>query len=125
MAINEESRQLEIAAETEELTRTLAHSTRDVPHPLQSYRMLGELGATLDHLAQVCAQLSTWHSRAEDGTHYDGEDGGRTGSPRAAADELRTASSALRLASGHIGKAHTHNSVVRWHAEPKQTTEEN
>lgn len=56
MAINEEQRQLEIAAEAEELARTLAHSTRDVPHPRDSYRLLGELGATIDHLAQVIDQ---------------------------------------------------------------------
>ena len=34
----------------EELARTLAHSTRDVPHPRDSYRLLGELGATIDLL---------------------------------------------------------------------------
>ena len=79
MAINEEQRQLEIAAEVEELARALAHSTRDVPHPRDSYRLLGELGATIDHLAQVIDQLGKWHSRTEDGTHYDGEDGDGTG----------------------------------------------
>lgn len=120
MAINEESRQLEIAAEAEALTRTLAHSTQAVPHPSDSYTMLGELRATLDHLAQVCTQLGTWHTQAQDDTHYDGEDGGRTGSPRAAATELQAAASALRLASGHVGAAHAHNAVVRWYEDPRQ-----
>lgn len=46
MAINEEQRQLEIAAEVEELARTLAHSTRDVPNPRDSYRLLGRVGSS-------------------------------------------------------------------------------
>lgn len=36
MAINEQDRQLYVAREAEELLRTLAHSTRDVPHPRDS-----------------------------------------------------------------------------------------
>ena len=72
----------EVAAEVEELTRTLAHSTRDVPNPQDSYRILGELGAIIDHVAQVCEQLASWHSRVEDGKHYEGEDDNRSGSHR-------------------------------------------
>lgn len=121
MAINEEQRQLEIAAEVEELARALAHSTRAVPHPIDSYRLLGELGATIDHLAQVIDQLGKWHSRTEDGTHYDGEDGDGTGSARAAADELTTAANMLRLASSHVHRAHGHNGVVRWYQEPQES----
>jgi hypothetical protein len=43
MAINEETRQLEIAREVESLTRTLAHSTRTIPNPSESYNLLAEL----------------------------------------------------------------------------------
>lgn len=121
MAINEEQRQLEIAAEVEELARALAHSTCEVPHPRDSYRLLGELGATIDHLAQVIDHLGKWHSRTEDGTHYDGEDGDGTGSARAAADELTTAAKKLRLASSHVHRAHGHNGVVRWYQEPQES----
>lgn len=115
MAINEEQRQLEVAREAEELLRNLAHSTRDVPNPQDSYPMLGELGAIIAHLAQVTNQLASWHNRAEDGTHYEGEDGDSTGSARAAAVELTTAVSALNLAANHVGRAHTRNGVVRWY----------
>ncbi len=52
MAINEETRQLEIAREVEELTRTLAHSTRTVPHPNESYNLIAELGLIVDHVQQ-------------------------------------------------------------------------
>ncbi len=121
MAINEEQRQLEIAAEVEELARTLAHSTRDVPNPRDSYRLLGELSATIDHLAQVIDQLGKWHSRVEEGTHYNGEDEGQTGSPQRAADELSRAARALTAASMDIGLAHTSNSFVRWYQEPQES----
>lgn len=120
MAINEQGRQLEVAREAEEVLRTLVHSTRTVPHPRDSYSLLGELGMMIDDLAQVCDQLASWHSRAEDSTHYEGEDGNRSGSPRAAADELTTAASALRLASNHVHRAHSLNAVVRWFDDPQQ-----
>lgn len=120
MAINEQDRQLEVAREAEELLRTLAHSTRDIPHPRDSYLMLGELGAIIDHLAQVCDQLASWHSRVEGGKHYEGEDGGRSGSPHAAAGELAATATALRQASSHVQSAYSHNSVVRWYDEPQE-----
>lgn len=124
MAVNEDHRQLEIAAEIEELTRTLAHSTRDVPHPCDSYRMLGELGAIIDHIAQVCAQLGSWHARVENHKHFEGEESGTIGSARKAADELTTAANALKLASRHTHHAHVLNSVVRWYRNPQQTEED-
>lgn len=114
MAINEERRQRAVAAELEAAARTLAHSTRAVPNPADSYELLGELGATADHLAQVLAQLASWHDAAQDGTTYNGEDGGRTGSPQAAAAELHAAARAVTEASQHISRAHAHNAVVRW-----------
>lgn len=119
MATNEETRQLDIASELEATARTLAHSTRAVPKPSESYPLLGELSATADHLAQVLTQLAAWHASAQDGTHYDGEDGGRNGSPQAAADELHAAARAVAEASGHIGRAHAHNGVVRWYETPQ------
>lgn len=121
MAINEEYRQLEIAAEVEELMRTLAHSTRDVPKPSESYPMLGELGAIIDHAAQVCDQLASWNTRAQHGRHHDGEDGGTTDSPRAVAYQLTSAASALRKASEHVLSAQGFSSAVRWYDEPQNS----
>lgn len=118
MTINEEGRQLAIASELEATARTLAHSTRAVPSPADSYRLLGELNATADHLAQVLKQLAAWHSSAEDGVHYNGEDGGTVASPTAACIELTEASQAVAKAAEHIGRAHSHNGVVRWYDSP-------
>lgn len=121
MAINEDHRQADIAAELEETARGLAHSTRTVPVPSDSYRLLGELNATTAHLAQVCQQLATWHDGVADGTHYEGEDSrgdGATGTVAAAAG-LRNAASALSEATQALMAAHSANGVVRWYDTPK------
>lgn len=116
MAINEEQRQVEVARDLEELARTLAHSTKDVPTPPDSYPLLGELRATADDLAQVCRQLAAWHNNVIDGTHYEGEDergDGVTGTITAAA-ELEKAATALSAAAAALSAAHSANGVVRW-----------
>lgn len=120
MTVNEEHRQLDVAREVEASARTLAHSTRTVPSPSESYALLGELGAIVDHLAQVVDQLSAWHGRTEDGVHYDGEAGGLHGSAEAAGKELGDAARTLRDASEHINHAHSLNSVVRWFDTPQE-----
>lgn len=99
MAVNEEHRQAEIASELESLTRTLAHSTRTIPVPEDSYALLGDLQAVTDHMRQVCDQLAAWHDRAA--------------SPAAAAD-LRDAAVALDEASHAIAHAHAINGQIRW-----------
>ncbi|PYF96388.1 hypothetical protein SAMN05216184_11948 [Georgenia satyanarayanai] len=121
MAINEEDRQLAVAAELEEAARTLAHSTRDVPVPSDSYSLLAELRAAIDSLEQVCQQLGAWHSSVVDGIHYAGEDDrgdGATGTITAAA-ELEAATAALNAASSALGRAHSANGVVRWYDRPR------
>ncbi len=116
MAVNEEQRQVAIATELAEVARTLAHSTRDVPAPSESYSMLGELTATLADLQQVCRQLAAWHARVIDGVHYEGEDSrgdGATGTVTASA-ELERAAAALDSAEDALRRAHSANGVVRW-----------
>lgn len=115
MAVNDDYRQTQIAREVEQSARTLAHSTRDVPTPSDSYALLGELGATVDHLEQVCRQLSRWHAAAQEPEHFEGEDarGDGTGTATAAA-ELESASAALATASAALMRAHAANGVVRW-----------
>lgn len=117
MAINEEGRQVDVVRELGELAQTLAHSTRDVPSPFDSYTLLGELVATVDALEQVCRQLGAWHGRVVDGTHYAGEDArgdGATGTITAAA-ALERAAAALDDVSRALRTAHAANGVVRWY----------
>lgn len=122
MAINEQGRQLKVAREAEEQLRTLAHSTRDVPHPIDSYSMLGELTASADHMEQVCRQLAAWHERVVDGTHYDGEDERPDGASRTVmtAAELHRAAAAFDAASTALREAHAANGVVRWYDDPQE-----
>lgn len=118
MAVNEETRQLKIAAELQEHARTLAHSTRRVPNPSDSYELLGELRATVDDLEQVCRQLGAWHAGVIDGEHYQGEDergDGGTGTVAAAAG-LDRAATALAAASDALSEAHSANGVIRWNS---------
>ncbi len=119
MAENEQHRQVEVARDLSAQARTLAHSTRDVPAPFDSYTLLGELVATVDDLEQVCRQLGGWHSRVVDGTHYAGEDSrgdGGTGTVTASA-ELERAAAALSAAAEALRAAHSANGVVRWFDE--------
>lgn len=117
MSVNDEHRQIEVARDLSARARTLAHSTRDVPAPFDSYTLLGELTVTVDDLEQVCRQLGAWHARVVDGKHYAGEDErGATGTVTAAA-ELERAAAALGQASAALRAAHSANGVVRWFDE--------
>jgi hypothetical protein len=126
MSVNEEGRQTEIANELAEVTRTLAHSTRTVPHPSNSYELLASLRSAQESLAEVYAQLATWHGAAVDGTHYNGEDGhGIPGIPAVGAHGqathlLNMAAASATKAADLVSKAHSANAVVRWFDDVKE-----
>lgn len=113
--MNDEHRQTEVADEVEAASRQLAHSTRNVPNPPDSYRLLGDLGATVRHLSQVAVQLAYWHDRVTEGVEHVGEDDRGDGSgTRTAAEALRQAAAALNVAAEQLDAAHSANGVVRW-----------
>lgn len=116
MSINEAYRQAEVAAEVEEAARTLAHSTRAVPNPADSYDMLGEMARTTDHLEQVAQQLARWHASAfEDGRiHPDSEVHAARANTHLAAEALTRAAEALGSAAAELRAAHSANGAVRW-----------
>lgn len=119
MVIDAEHRQVEVAEALEEAARTLAHSTRTIPAPADSYRLLAELARTTDHLQQAVRQLSAWHRTVEDGREYAGEDergDGVTGTLEAAS-QLEAAANALDHAGEALRAAHAANGVVRWIGE--------
>ena len=125
MSVNEEGRQREIADELAEVARTLAHSTRTVPHPSDSYELLASLRSAQDSLTQVYTQLAAWHGAAVDGTHYNGEDGhGIPGLPAAgtfgqATALLNMAADSAAKAADLVDKAQSANAVVRWFDDVK------
>lgn len=117
MAINEEFKQAQIAEDLAETARSLAHSTRNVPHPFDSWRMLGELAETQRGLAQVYDQLAAWHKRVVDGVHYAGEDdSGDRLNPAVlrVAFALEEAAHKARQVTDELEQARSANGVVRW-----------
>lgn len=119
MAVNEQHRQIEIAAELEHAARALAHSTRDIPNPIDSYRLLAGLSRAVDHLQQVARQLSARHIRVTDGHEYFGEDetGNWVTGTLTAAEQLEEAADTLDRAGETLTAAHSANGVVRWVGE--------
>lgn len=116
MSLNEEHEQVEVARRLSADARTLAHSTREIPAPSDSYTLLGELVTTVESLEQTLRQLASWHARVVDGTHYEGEDGrgdGATATVTAAA-ELELGAAALNRASVALRVTHSANGMVRW-----------
>lgn len=126
MAINKEAHQVDIANQLVEAARTLAHSTRSIPNPSDSYQLLGALGAVQEALAQIYAQTAAWHRSAVDGTHYDGEDGRRkseTPATEEAAALLESAAASASRAANRVDAALSANGSIRWFDEVKKEEE--
>ena len=127
MATNEEGRQTEIANELVEIAQTLAHSTRAVPRPSDSYELLASLSAAQESLAQVYKQLAAWHEAAVDGKHYTGEDdhsipgAPAVGTHGHTTSLLTMAAASATEAAELVNEAHSANGVVRWFDEVKET----
>lgn len=127
MSVNEEGRQTEIADELSEVARRLAHSTRTVPRPSDSYELLASLRSAQESLAQVYAQLAAWHGAVVEGTHYNGEDAHSIpGAPAVGAHGhvtslLRMAVASATEAAELVTEAHSANGVVRWFDDVKET----
>lgn len=116
MSINEEHRQIAVAEAMTQQAQTLARSTRAVPIPAESYQLIGELRATIDHLAQVSRQLSTWYETVPDSgmVAADSEEANR--------DAQEVASSLMQVAwsldgiDATLSRAHSASSAIRWTA---------
>jgi hypothetical protein len=126
MAINKEAHQVEIANQLVDAARALAHSTRSIPNPSDSYELLGALGAVQETLTQIYAQLAVWHRSAVDGTHYSGTDG-RSTSEIPATEEtaalLESATASASRAANRVDAALGANGVIRWFDEVKKEEE--
>lgn len=119
MAMNEPDRQAEISDELCRHARSLVTSTRQFPHPSDTYRLLGSLRDGTAALTQVCRQLGAFHASARDGHDYDGEDPDGSGqSTQQAAAALKQAATALAAAETALAQAHAANSHIRWSPEP-------
>ncbi|ASD24161.1 hypothetical protein B7495_18590 (plasmid) [Cryobacterium sp. LW097] len=129
MSANEDGSQIEIADELAEVARSLAHATRTVPRPSDSYELLGVLQVAQQSLAQVYTHLATWHRDTVEGTHCNGTDGHSLyGVPATVAGASEQVTLLLKIAAASasetadlVGKAQAANGVVCWFDEVKET----
>ena len=63
------------ANEVADTAGSVAHATRAIDRPYDSYLLLGCLTATQCSLGQVYDQLANWHGNVVDGVEYNGEHG--------------------------------------------------
>ncbi len=127
VAVNEESRQVEIAETLSEVARSLVHSTKAVPRPFDSYTLLGNLTAAQEALAQIYTQLAKWHGQVLQGVHHSGEDErGSLDNPGWARAELELQDAARHAAAAvaSLRRAHSANGVVKWFDEAQQMIDE-
>ena len=123
--MNDGSRQMEAADQVEVAARRLAHSTRRVPYPPDSYALLGVLGSTATSLSHVAQQLAHWHDEVVKGVEHFGEDKSSDGRGAiTAAQKLRQASVALARAAEKFAEAHSANGVVRWNPTQGSRTDD-
>ncbi len=107
------------SAEASAALRGLAHATRDLPHPGETYPLIGELLSGVRSLRQVIDQLAATHIRYRAVAHDDAGDqtAGAT-SALAAADELHHAGTLLDAMHERLGTAMLHSGRIAWHEVP-------
>jgi hypothetical protein len=102
-----------------EALRVLAHATRAIPEPGDSYAVLGSLHASLASLRQTVDQLADFHERHAPTAVTSGvrELGSQVAAEIAAA-QLREAAALLEQTSGRLSAAWSHNGRIVWQPEP-------
>jgi hypothetical protein len=103
------------ADEAAEALRGLAHASRVITDPSDTYRVLGSLSMALASLGQSLDQLAYWHDRNADRAITD------DGDQRAGRYEATTARTHLYDAADRVHKAHralneafNHNGRIAW-----------
>lgn len=107
------------AAEASEALRGLAHASRVLDNPADTYTVFGDLVAGMRSLRQVLDQLATTHLAHRDRAHDDNGDhtaGAQDAS--AAADELHQAGTLLDQAYDRLDAAFSHSGRIAWHPDP-------
>ncbi|WP_420837111.1 hypothetical protein [Brevibacterium casei] len=104
------------AAEASEALRGLAHASRALDDPADTYRVFGDLVAGVRSLRQVLDQLATTHLNARDRAFDDnGDHAAGAASALAAADELHQAGTLLDQAYDWLDAAFSHSGRIAWH----------
>jgi hypothetical protein len=103
--------------------RTLAHTTRTLDQPADTYPIVGDLLAATTYLQQVLDQLANTHLRHRDSAGTDAGDR-LTGRELAlyAGDELRHAARSVRQAQVALDAASIHSGRIAWHTPSPRPT---
>ena len=102
-----------------EVLGRLAHATRTIPEPGESYAVLGSLHAGMASLGQTLEQPADCHQRhAPVANTADPRQLGREVAAELAAAELRDAASSLEAAYSRVAAAWSHNGRVVWQPVP-------
>jgi hypothetical protein len=111
-------------AEASAALRGLAHATRDIPHPAETYAVIGDLLGGVRSLRQVLDQLAATHLRFRAVAHDDaGNQAAGATAALAAADELHQAGTLLDAVESRLDSASQHSGRIAWHEAPAQTAE--
>ena len=112
------------AAEAYEALRGLAHATRSWDEPAETYRVIGEVVASIRCLGQVLDQLAGVHLRHQDQVSTD--DGDRAAGAVAAlsaADGFHQAAVLLDQGHDHLNAAFVQSGKIVWHPQPAAEVE--
>lgn len=108
-------------AEASAALRGLAHATRDISHPAETYAVLGDLLGGVRSLRQVLDQLAATHIRFRAVAHDDaGDHAAGATAALAAADELHQAGTLLDAVHDRLDTAMSHSGRIAWHEAPSQ-----
>ncbi len=103
------------ADEAAEALRGLAHASRNITDPSETYRVLGSLSTALASLQQSLDQLADWHDRNAERAATD--DGARRAGRHEAVSAgvcLRDAADRVRQAHRSLNEAFSHNGRIAW-----------
>ena len=110
------------AGKAAEALRGLAHATRTIPDPSDSYRVLGSLSTALASLQQSLDQLADWHDRnADHATNDDGDHRAGRYEAAIAGAHLRDAADSIQQAHRSLNAAFSHNGRIAWRPAPNLT----
>lgn len=107
------------AAEASEALRGLAHASRDLDQPTETYGVIGDLSSGMRSLRQVLDQIADAHERKavhafnDAGSHEAG-----VRDARAAAEELRQAATLVDRAYDRLADGFSAAGRIAWQSEP-------
>lgn len=109
------------AAEASAALRGLAHATRAMPEPADTYPVIGDLLAGVRSLRQVLDQLARAHMDHRTVAFDDaGDQAAGAASALAAADELHQAATLLDTVEWRLDAASQHSGRIAWHPAAPQ-----